>query len=91
MPLYYFNIRNGNGLTEDEEGRDLPDPVAARGEALQGIRSILAEDVRHGRLDLRGQIDVLGERGEPLFSISYAEALHIEQGEAELPKPANLI
>jgi hypothetical protein len=91
MPLFYFNIRDGNGLVEDEEGRELPDAAAARAEAVQGIRSILAEDVRQGRLDLHGRIDVLGERGEPLFSVSYAEALLVEPGEAEPPKPPNLI
>ena len=79
MPLYRFNIHNGNGLTEDEEGRDLPDAGAARAEALNGIRSILAEDVLQGRLDLRGRIEVLGEGRESLFTVSFADALRIEE------------
>ncbi|HYD14124.1 MAG TPA: hypothetical protein VEC11_14855 [Allosphingosinicella sp.] len=78
MPLYYFNIYNGNGLTEDEEGRELPDLEPARLEALQGIRSILAEDVLQGRLDLRGRIDVLDEHEETLFSVAFREALEIK-------------
>lgn len=78
MPLYRFNIHNGNGLTEDEEGRDLPDAGAARDEALSGIRSILAEDVLQGRLDLRGRIEILDERDGLLCAVPFAEALRIE-------------
>ena len=79
MPLYRFNIHNGNGLTEDEEGRELPDAEDARAEAVAGIRSILAEDVLDGRLDLRGRIEVLDEQGRPLFSVAFADALRIEK------------
>ena len=81
MPLFYFNIHNGNGLTEDEEGRELPDEGAARAEALQGIRSILAEDVRQGRLDLHGRIEVLDAAKRPLFAVTYADAVRIESPE----------
>jgi hypothetical protein len=83
MPHYRFNIHNGNGLTRDEEGRELPDSEAARAEALEGIRSILAEDVLQGRLDLHGRIEVMGEREELLFVISYADALQIDPDEEE--------
>lgn len=78
MPHYRFNIHNGNGLTEDREGRTLPDAEAARAEALQGIRSILAEDVLQGHLDLHGRIDVLGEGDKALFAIPFAEAVRID-------------
>jgi hypothetical protein len=87
VPLFYFNIYNGNGLTEDEEGRDLPDDGAARAEALQGIRSILAEEVRQGRLDLHGRIEVLDGARRPLFVISFIEALRIEQPGEPLGMP----
>jgi hypothetical protein len=88
MPHFFFDIHNGNGLTEDEEGRDLADDGAARAEALQGIRSILAEDVRQGRLDLHGRIEVLDDARRPLFVISFGEALRIEQP-GDLPRIPN--
>ena len=77
MPHFRFNIHNGNGLTEDREGRTLPDAEAARAEALQGIRSILAEDVLQGYLDLQGRIEVLDEGDKPLFAIPFADAVRI--------------
>lgn len=85
MPFYRFNIHNGNGLTQDEEGRELPHVAAARAEALTGIRSILAEDVLKGRLDLRGRIEILDGGDAVLLAIGFAEALVIEapeEGEA---------
>lgn len=85
MPLFFFNIHNGNGLTEDEEGRDLPDDGAARAEALLGIRSILAEEVRHGSLDLQGHIEVLDAAKRPLFAVTYADALRVELPENRTP------
>ena len=59
MPLYYFNLYNRIGFVPDEEGRELPDTGAARTVALNGIRSVLAEDVLAGRLDLAGRLEIV--------------------------------
>lgn len=74
MPRYRFNVHDGLGLVEDEEGCELPDVDAARREAVKGARSLIAEDVLHGRLDLAGRVDVLDVDGRQLFSVSFAEA-----------------
>lgn len=75
MPRYFFNIRNGNGLTEDEEGRDFPDVGAARAEALKGVRSIVAEEVKEGQLDLAGRIEITDESGGAIEDIPFGDAL----------------
>jgi hypothetical protein len=77
MPLYFFNIHNHTGVTIDQEGADLPDVEAARARALDGIRSILAEEVRGGMLDLRGRIDVIDEGRTVAATIRYAEAVAV--------------
>lgn len=77
MPRYFFNVENGFGFVEDEEGRELPDLEAARAEALKGVRSILAEDVSKGRLDLDGRLDVKDEAGRVVLTISFAEAISL--------------
>jgi hypothetical protein len=79
MPRYRFNIHNGIGFVEDEEGRELPDLAAARAEAVKGIRSILAEDVAEGRVDLRGRIEVLDEADAPVLTIAFGDAVRVEQ------------
>ena len=77
MPLYRFNLRNGHGLIEDEEGRELADAEAVRAEAVKGIRSILCEELLTGRVDLRGQIEVLDESGSPFIVVPFTDAMSI--------------
>ncbi|MFN3388130.1 MAG: DUF6894 family protein [Allosphingosinicella sp.] len=81
MPRFFFHIRNGNGFTRDEEGCELADVDAARDVAGRGIRSLLAEEVHEGSIDLRGAINVTDEAGEPLFSMRFDEALRIDTGD----------
>ena len=77
MPCYYFNIYNGTGLTEDHEGRDLPDDAAAREEAVKGIRSIVSEEVLRGQLDLGGRIEVRDSAGRAVLTVTFAEAFQL--------------
>ena len=79
MPHYRFNIHNSFGFIADEEGRELPDLAAARAEGLKGVRSLLAEDVLAGRLDLNGKLDIADEAGEILFTIGFADAVEISR------------
>lgn len=80
MPRYFFHIHNGLGLTEDEEGQELPSPGAAYAAALDGIRSMLSAGVREGELDLHGSVDVVDEFGTLLRSIFFEEAIEVTAG-----------
>ena len=75
MPHYHFNLFNTIGLVADEEGRDLPDLDSARAEALKAARSIIAEEVLAGSLDLDGRLEVTDEAGGLLFTLGFAEAV----------------
>jgi len=76
MPRYYRHIRQGDLLIEDPEGIDLPDLAAARAEALEGIRDILAEAIRQGRDDWLEQAIVIADgTGRALTTIPFVEAL----------------
>lgn len=48
MTRFYFHIRMGDRIVIDQEGSDLPDPAAARAEALASARQILADAIRSG-------------------------------------------
>ncbi len=54
----------------------------AREIAVDGIRSVLAEEVRHGRLDTHGRMEIADERGQVLAVIRFSEAiaLRLEEG-----------
>ena len=45
MTRYFFHIRNGEDLLEDDEGIDLPSLAAARKEAVLSARELIAESI----------------------------------------------
>lgn len=77
MPHYRFNLYNSVGFVPDEEGRELPNVEAARGEALKAARGIIADEVLQGRIDLNGRIEVLDGEGPPILTLPFAEAVAI--------------
>lgn len=79
MARYYLHINNGGGYSEDAEGQDLPDLDAARGAAIEGVRSLLSEEARHGQLDLSGQIEIADADGNILLIVPFTEAVELRR------------
>jgi hypothetical protein len=79
MPRYYFHVCNGNGFTEDEEGRELPDLEAARIEALRAARDIMASDVRSGALDLSSFIEIEDSDHQLRYTLGFEDAVDLTQ------------
>ena len=76
MPRYYRHIRYGDRLIDDPEGIELPGLDAARAEAIEGIRDLLAEAIQDGNDDLLDDAIVLtDEAGRELMTIPFIEAL----------------
>ena len=75
MPRYHFHLHVAEGPLADEEGQLFDGVEAAREEAIRGARSLVAEDVLNGRLDLEGRVEVADEDGRLLFAVSFAEAV----------------
>jgi hypothetical protein len=44
MRRYYFDMQNGDGLTVDEEGVELPDLIAAQQEAALALADMLLDE-----------------------------------------------
>lgn len=82
MPQFFLHLHNGMGLVRDEEGSELPDLQAAREKAISGIRSILSDEVRTGRLSLAGRVEIVDAEGRSLAVIAFAEAIELDLGEA---------
>ena len=71
MRRYYLHVYNSVGVTLDDEGQLYPDTAAAQAQAIDSIRSILAEELKsESRVDLRGRIEIVDEEGS-VTSISY--------------------
>ncbi|MBV9930617.1 MAG: hypothetical protein JO013_06710 [Alphaproteobacteria bacterium] len=83
MPLYFLDVYNRTGCSRDEEGMDLADLDAARAQAVEGIRSILQDEVAHGAIDFEGRVEVLDAERRLLLTVGYREAvaLRVEKEE----------
>ena len=75
MPRYYFNVRDGETLSEDVDGIELQDLEAARREAIVAARDIMIDQLRGGE-QVDGQIfEIEDEEGEVLLVIPVRDAL----------------
>ena len=79
MPCYHFNIRDGRGLTRDDEGLDLSSATDARALAIKGARSLISADALDGALDLSGQIEITDDEGDDVMTIRFRDAVRVHR------------
>ena len=73
---YYFHLHN-DIHTNDEEGVELVDDEAARRHATHEARTMAAESVRKGHLDLSHYIEVATDSGTSLFRLTFGEVVEV--------------
>jgi hypothetical protein len=78
MPRFYFHVCDGNGFTEDEEGLELPSVPAARAKAINGLRDLLAGELRRGALNMAWFIEIEDENRQLVMTVPFSEAVTIE-------------
>jgi hypothetical protein len=74
MPMYYFQQQDSTGVTEDPEGSELPDQLAARDCAVQSARELLANAIRFDT-SVPDRIFVVNEEGTELLTVFIADVL----------------
>ena len=67
MPRFFFNIRDGYDVDEDEEGIELPDLEAARAEAIATVEELRDELRDAGNIEL----EIVDETGRRLLTIPF--------------------
>lgn len=77
MPRYFLHIVNRVGFAPDEEGVELDDLPAAVEQAKDGIRSIISDEARSGRIDLNGRVEIADEAGAILQVVPFPDAFEI--------------
>lgn len=73
---FFFHLHN-DVLSFDEEGRELPDTDTARAVAEEEARTMAAESVRKGHLNLAHYVEVVDEAGDILFTVPFGEVVDI--------------
>jgi hypothetical protein len=79
---FYLHLFNRLGSALDEEGVEVADLEAAEARAVDGIRSILADEAKVGRLDLDGRIEIADESGAIVRTVPFEDAFEICRGGA---------
>ena len=74
MPRYFFNIRIGDDIIRDDEGRELRDPDHAW-ETARALARDLMRDHRGRREIFAASVDVTDAAGEVVLEFPVAEAL----------------
>jgi hypothetical protein len=75
MPRYYFHVREGQEISRDMEGQDLPNADAARHEAINASREILGEKLLHGGSLNHRQIEIADETGHVVDVVNSDDVL----------------
>lgn len=86
MPIYYLHICNGTGFVEDEEGSDCADLEAARQAAAEGLRDILAGELRDGALNTASFIEIEDENHKLVATVSFQDVVRVTSEVAGRPK-----
>jgi hypothetical protein len=67
MPRFFFNIRDGYDVDEDDEGIELPDIEAARAEAIATVEELRDELSDAGNIEL----EIVDEAGRRLLTVPF--------------------
>jgi hypothetical protein len=78
MARYFFNVRDRFGLATDPDGREFADLDAVRRAAIVGARSLICDDIQHGRLDLTGELEILDQDGTIVLVLPFGDAVRQE-------------
>lgn len=77
MIRFFFHSREGSHSVPDDEGQLFPTTDAAIANAVREARALMAHQVRNGRLNLHGEIEIIAHEGVRVVSIAFDQALEV--------------
>jgi hypothetical protein len=86
MPRFYLHVCDGVGFAQDEEGLELPDRAAAREAAIQGLRDIMASEVKGGGINLASFVEKEDERRRLIETVSFTDAVSLAISVSRAPR-----
>jgi hypothetical protein len=86
MPLFFLHLSNGLGFVEDTEGQEHPDLRAARAAGVQGLRDVLAGELRDGNLNTASFVEIEDETHELVATIMFADVVEFSDKVQRQPR-----
>jgi hypothetical protein len=85
MPHYFLHVKDASGVLQDPDGQECDDLAAARQEAIEAARDLMAECLRLGQpLGLSRQMAIGDESAEIISTVPFKAGLqsddHSPQG-----------
>ena len=77
MPRYFFHLLESDEVTDDPDGRVLPDLEAARLVAIADARAIMSDEMQSGHLCLGCCIVIVSDAGVELSRVAFREAVDL--------------
>jgi len=78
MPRYFLHVRDADRLLRDPDGIHLHDVEAARVEAIQSARELMADSiVRDGHIGIERSIVVGNDMGATLLVVPFRDAIRL--------------
>jgi hypothetical protein len=75
MPLYFFDVLDGDEVIPDEEGQNLPDAEAARIESVKGAREQIAFAAKDGIDATHCVFRIRNEAGEVVATVPFRDTV----------------
>jgi hypothetical protein len=86
MPRFYLHVCDGSGFSEDDEGVELAGPDEARRKAIDGLRDIMAGEMRRGEINMGSFIEIEDQEHRLVMTVSFAEAVRVTAEPGQRPE-----
>ncbi len=77
MGVYFFDLLDGDGRCEDEEGMEFSSLASVHRHAIRCIRDLLSAAVARAQLSLDGRIEVRDAAGNLVLTVPFSEAVTV--------------
>ena len=85
MPRFFLHLCNGSGFVEDEEGVELSGVDAAREQAIDALRDIMAGEMRRGEINMGSFIEIEDQDRKWVMTIPFHEAVRVTTEHSQRP------
>jgi hypothetical protein len=86
MPRFYLHVSDGKMFAEDQEGAEFHDVEAARRSAIVGLRDVMAEELKHGEINMAAFVEIEDENHQLVMTVPFLDAVNVRTQYHRRPK-----